>query len=868
LVGFVLFLAESCLGLTLFNLKIVWCLTKISPHTYKHELIFYSCHFDGVYLKLYVSDILVLKKNGFSMSKQQVLFCLIMGFNFLFVSNFYAQCTDGTQPECMCNSAEVLCTIDDLDGYTFSMDGFNHPEDAPDPMCPNCSGLCIPQNPTWFAFVAWCTDFNLEVIFTNCEAGTNFFLDGVQIALYASCGPDYDAIDCDVSSDDCFSNANKELNLSGLIIGDVYYFLVDGCASATCDIEIDVIGICGSPIIEDWSNGLIGEQVVCLEETQIYEVDDIDGANTFHWFIDGDEVAITDENFYDISWDEEGIYELCVDASNDPCIPIDGGVDPLCFEVTVLAPNAGTISASSMSLCPGEVSNLLIFDFNAGIEYGQQILFLDSGNTIMEAIQNNQADISTLDCETITVCSYNYATVSNSQASVGMNLDDLNCDNNCCELNCIEIVFEDQELPFFINVPENLILDCIDEVPAIFELEWNDNCDGMGMAIGVESGSADLCNGGIITRRWEYLDACNNLGEFEQTIEIRAPISPDYVSTLDDVNQPCSLDELLAVEIIVTNNGNGACQFEENIIPSITGDADECGGSYLLMWEYTDPCGTPVTQSQNIIIEASAMPEFLNLPENMTLSCNQQDIAESVLNYTNNDMNCLIEGSVSSSTQFSIDDCGGEILVTWEFTDYCGRTISNTQTITIEAPDPPRFLNMPMDITIACNDLLPTFQELEFDNGSINTCSISGSVVPEIDESNFVCGGQVLATWSYIDACNRNISYVQTISIEPGILEEEIFIPNIFSPNGDDKNDQFIIYSESDINNIQLLMIYDRWGGLVFEQKDFETNNAEFAWNGKLNGQNVDTGLYMYFIQYEQSDGNLRTVVSDVTVVR
>jgi gliding motility-associated-like protein len=68
-------------------------------------------------------------------------------------------------------------------------------------------------------------------------------------------------------------------------------------------------------------------------------------------------------------------------------------------------------------------------------------------------------------------------------------------------------------------------------------------------------------------------------------------------------------------------------------------------------------------------------------------------------------------------------------------------------------------------------------------------------------------------------------------------------LPNIFTPNGDGKNDYFVPFpgytSVSEIN----IKIFDRWGKLVFE-----TQNPGIQWDGtnKLTNQPCSDGTYFY----------------------
>ncbi len=66
-------------------------------------------------------------------------------------------------------------------------------------------------------------------------------------------------------------------------------------------------------------------------------------------------------------------------------------------------------------------------------------------------------------------------------------------------------------------------------------------------------------------------------------------------------------------------------------------------------------------------------------------------------------------------------------------------------------------------------------------------------------------------------------------------------VPNAFSPNGDGKNDTFLV-SGTHILEFTL-RIYDRWGELLFE-----SNDVTRGWDGTFKGEPVPAGVYYYFI--------------------
>ncbi|RMG88081.1 MAG: hypothetical protein D6714_01215, partial [Bacteroidetes bacterium] len=59
-----------------------------------------------------------------------------------------------------------------------------------------------------------------------------------------------------------------------------------------------------------------------------------------------------------------------------------------------------------------------------------------------------------------------------------------------------------------------------------------------------------------------------------------------------------------------------------------------------------------------------------------------------------------------------------------------------------------------------------------------------------------------------------------------------VFFPNVFSPNGDGQNDWFFPYAGVEVETVRRLAIFDRNGGLVFEQKNMPPNVPAAGWDG------------------------------------
>ena len=97
----------------------------------------------------------------------------------------------------------------------------------------------------------------------------------------------------------------------------------------------------------------------------------------------------------------------------------------------------------------------------------------------------------------------------------------------------------------------------------------------------------------------------------------------------------------------------------------------------------------------------------------------------------------------------------------------------------------------------------------------------------------------------------------------------DIYVPNIFSPNGDGENDFLTIYADPKaVLRIQTFQIYSRWGELVHEYYNFAPNNPAAGWNGKFNGQELNPGVFGWYALVELIDGRVILYEGDVTVKR
>ncbi len=92
------------------------------------------------------------------------------------------------------------------------------------------------------------------------------------------------------------------------------------------------------------------------------------------------------------------------------------------------------------------------------------------------------------------------------------------------------------------------------------------------------------------------------------------------------------------------------------------------------------------------------------------------------------------------------------------------------------------------------------------------------------------------------NSCQDNIIEFLVEEIEDDNTDL-VYIPNVFSPNQDNINDEFkILYGTQPV--VFQLEIYDRWGNKVFH-----TNDPEIGWTGMYRNENVHPGVYVYKLE-------------------
>lgn len=100
------------------------------------------------------------------------------------------------------------------------------------------------------------------------------------------------------------------------------------------------------------------------------------------------------------------------------------------------------------------------------------------------------------------------------------------------------------------------------------------------------------------------------------------------------------------------------------------------------------------------------------------------------------------------------------------------------------------------------------------------------------------------------------------------IVPRIYYIPNVFSPNGDNINDYFTIFGRPNLTNINSLRIYDRWGNQVFERQGLTPGIESEGWDGTFNDKLMQPGVYTYWAELQFEDQSKEVVTGDITLIR
>ena len=125
-----------------------------------------------------------------------------------------------------------------------------------------------------------------------------------------------------------------------------------------------------------------------------------------------------------------------------------------------------------------------------------------------------------------------------------------------------------------------------------------------------------------------------------------------------------------------------------------------------------------------------------------------------------------------------------------------------------------------------------------------------------------------LETTIYSITIIDTLGCVSTAKTTVHVADPDIFIPNVFSPNdGDGQNDFFTVMGNTArVEEIVTMQIFDRWGSHIFSKEHFQVNDYGEGWDGTFRGKPAQEGVYIYFLKVRFIDGKEVQFEGDITI--
>ncbi len=95
-----------------------------------------------------------------------------------------------------------------------------------------------------------------------------------------------------------------------------------------------------------------------------------------------------------------------------------------------------------------------------------------------------------------------------------------------------------------------------------------------------------------------------------------------------------------------------------------------------------------------------------------------------------------------------------------------------------------------------------------------------------------------------------------------------VFIPNVFTPNGDGENDILTVFAGKDVELVLEFNIFDRWGEQVFGANNFLPNDLTFGWDGYFKGKPMNPGVFVYMARVQFLDGETSLLSGTITLIK
>lgn len=323
------------------------------------------------------------------------------------------------------------------------------------------------------------------------------------------------------------------------------------------------------------------------------------------------------------------------------------------------------------------------------------------------------------------------------------------------------ITIHDTTAPVFENCPEDITVECGDEIPSAIsadDLIATDNCGDEVTIVFLSEltiNGDDECYYSIV-RRYRATDVCGNQSECEYQVNVEDTTAPELTVPVDatfECDEEIVFGQPYAFDI---------CQGEVDVMMGEpTFFEDDCYGYWTVVYTANDGCGNVSTGTQTIYIEDTTAPVFDAFDVEVYVECTEVENVE-IPGATDN---CDEDVTVTYTDITNSGGCLGVIMRTFTAVDECGNTANAVQYIFIQDTTPP-VINEPADQTVEC-DAVPEAPgeagaEINDNCGYEVTVEFSTEMLDGPCENSYT----ILWIWDAWDYCENHSSDTTVITVQ------------------------------------------------------------------------------------------------------
>lgn len=256
-----------------------------------------------------------------------------------------------------------------------------------------------------------------------------------------------------------------------------------------------------------------------------------------------------------------------------------------------------------------------------------------------------------------------------------------------------------------------------------------------------------------------------------------------------------------------------------------------------------------------------------------------------------NDVSCFGEGDgfitvngISGAPQYNFSLNGGDFVPntlfnelepgTYDLTVQDIKGCEQKTTVIIQEPDP-ILPDAGADITVSLGysgQLIASYEPVN-PGDSISWSPPDGLSCTNCLNPEVTPPGTTTYTFTVTDS--NGCTQQDQVTVRAEIIRE-LYFPNVITPTTRDVNSVFVIGLGPQVEIVEELLIYDRWGSEIFKCENIDPDASGIGWDGSFGDcadsarllNYVDPGVYVYTATIRFIDNEVITYAGDVTVLK